>query len=235
MKSITSGILKIFYKSKLFDKCAIFMHGSGGLTENNMWYVKLLVKNDYTVVIPDNSLNCKKCIGYSSSYEKLLQNNKMQNLYKKIIKIRLQHINEAFQFLETWCKRYLKNVLLIGTSEGSIVVSRYCNTVYNKYVDKKIIISYSPEKNYYNPTNCPLKGTKDTLYINIIGLKDEYFGSYNSISSKYSKHLKTEVIGNMFLTCLQNGLKCKIYILNTLGHDLTKNKSVSRIIQNLIN
>lgn len=229
MLSISVGYIKIYFKDNFMKDVCVFMHGSGGISKANLWYVKFLVNSGMTVFVPNNEIICPKCTGYSSSFEKLLIDNKMKNLYKKIIRLRTKQITQTIDLI--YSLNYKGKISLYGISEGSIIVARYTNDKRNGLINKKVIMAYSPEYNYYAETNKPLRGKKNIIKINIVGKKDEYFGNIkNSIAGKYAKYINRPIEGNMLETCIQSGHKCKVYILEDCTHDLTKNKSLLRSI-----
>jgi hypothetical protein len=75
----------------------------------------------------------------------------MKILYKNIVRIRSKQLEECIQLI---CSlHYEGKISLYGISEGSIIVARYTNRKLNHLIDKKVIMAYSPEYNYYAETN----------------------------------------------------------------------------------
>ena len=191
------------------EKICIFMHGSGGFIPSNMWYVKKILQNGYTVIAPDHTKYCKKCLGYHSTYKNIQRkNSKLPKLYRHIVSLRNKEVNTWMKLLKNTVN---KQIVLCGISEGAIPVSRYEDTE-NK-VKKRIIISYSPENNYFDPQKDPLKNGE---IHNLIGDKDEYFGKINSVASSLNKNLTGHA------KCSKKP-RCKVYIFKNSTHDLTLN------------
>lgn len=222
--------MKVFFSPK-FDKSKImlFMHGSSGFIKSNMWYINYFVKLGYTVFCPDHTVYCKKCLGYTSTPRLILRkNSKLKHIYEDIIKLRMFEIKTVMKYLQDM---ECKEIVLSGISEGAICVSRYKNI--NKLVSKKLIISYSPEINYFNPVENPLNSKGEMVY-NFIGTKDEYF-SNNKKSVSYNTHLGINH-GNCTTVCLNKGYTCKVYIFSHGKHNLLLHykDDLMKILKNIL-
>ena len=200
-------------------KICVFMHGSSGFIPSNMWYIRLLVSLGYKVFAPDHTKYCKKCLGYSSSLKNYTRkNSRLPSLYQHIVNLRSFELNVVVKML---IKLRLSDITLVGISEGALPVAMFSQ--YKKHILNKILLSYSPERHYFNYSTLkrPLKLQASCKILNIIGTNDEYFAKDNSVGSEIAKHYnKKKLNGNA--NCAYKNKNCSVYILYGT-HDLTLN------------
>jgi hypothetical protein len=189
-------------------------------SDSSQHYIKILTSIGCDVYAPDHNRTCDLQLGrctrdlrYNSNSEKYLQNiKKFRNVYKRVLDLRTDELNTLLS--------YFKKVILIGVSEGAMVVSQCKSTK----VVKKIILSYPCEKTYFtfrkSVFNCPT--------INIIGTKDEYFSCKNSISSRVAHALNYSIQGHAPKS------NAKVVIIKNASHDLVKTGNLREKIKSYI-
>lgn len=199
-------------KLKYQKFCIIFMPGTRGLTEPNILYVKFLASLGYTVISPER--NQKQChVGVCcgdiqfSSKKRICSKGLLSKKHNDVIAYRSKQI----QLILKKCNK----VILVGSSEGAIVVSVYPQI--NKIV-AKIILSYSLENNYFVHKLHPISHKCNVL--NIIGDKDEYFGRTGSIASYCSKVGVFRFLGGIEGNGKRNCGCCKIIVLKNSKHNI---------------
>lgn len=210
-------------------KICVFMHGSSGFIPSNMWYIRLLVSLGYKVFAPDHTKYCKKCLGYSSSLKNYTRkNSKLPSLYQHIVKLRSFELHVVVKML---IKLGYTDITLVGISEGALPVAMHSE--HKKHISKKILLSYSPERHYFNYSTLknPLNSHSSCKVLNIIGTNDEYFAKINSVGSEIAKHYnKKRLNGNGKCSC--KNFNCNVFVLYGT-HDLTLNnkKNLKYIIK----
>lgn len=229
--------MDVIRNARLFGKnnkkMCVFMHGSSGFIPSNMWYIKQMVILGFRVLAPDHTVYCKECLGYSSSLKNFKRkNSRLPKLYKRIIELRMYELDVMIKFL---VRLGHSDITIAGISEGAIVVSMYDKNV--RSISKKIIISYSPERNYFNyDAGTPLKSHRSWRILNVIGDRDEYFGKTYSVASDIAGNYKMKRLnGNAGCTCLKKKYDCTVRVL-TGTHDLTLNnkKRLKNILKEFV-
>jgi len=195
----------------------IYLHGSSGLdSDSSQYYIKILTSIGYDVYAPDHNRTCDHQFGrctrdlrYKSNSEKYLENiKKFQKVYKRVLDLRTDELNTLL--------RHFQKVILIGVSEGAMVVAQ-CKS---PKIAQKVILSYPCEKTYFTSRksnfNCPT--------LNLIGTKDEYFSTKDSISSRVASALNYSIRGHAPRS------KAHVIIVRNATHDLVKTRKLRKKI-----
>lgn len=167
----------------------IICHGSTGINKITKTYISVLKQYDdvYFELFENNEKhNCKGSLKYISNPRNILNNEKRyQCLYKTIVFRRLNHIYQMINKLN-------QPVTLLGISEGGAAVC----LANHPLIQKKIIVGFSCEYNYFLPIKNPLVSNCPSLVM--LGERDPFFSKHSnsvaSIISRKSLYYKNHII-----------------------------------------
>lgn len=184
----------------------IFLHGSHGLTPHNMKFINLLLSFNLVVIVPIHSHNCPE---YNTTLETIPKYSKS---YKCVISARIHLFHILLNYLSR--KHKIKNVTVLGSSEGSVVLS----ASRHKLIKTKIICNYSAEPTYFY--DICLFTRPDMHIINIIGSHDEYFGRFSSIMQNF----KTPIVGHASYCLIKKKTQSSnVYVILNATHSILFN------------
>lgn len=144
----------------------VFLHGSSGLglpaiAQWQRWLAKL----GYASIAPDSfALNSR--LTYKSPVDTAT--------YERIHALRLSEIAPVLEALKTQPWAQMQQLVLAGTSEGAVPVSRYAGAGFAA----KIIYAWGCEKNYFVEQAKPSFDLKQPV-LNIISAVDPFFSKTN--------------------------------------------------------
>mmetsp|Transcript_50756 Transcript_50756/g.94897 ORF Transcript_50756/g.94897 Transcript_50756/m.94897 type:complete len:578 (+) Transcript_50756:45-1778(+) len=121
---------------------------------------------------------------YSTKAESVLDNpDKFRDLYDKCYEMRRRELHWTISKLPRWIRT--QGFFIGGTSEGAMTVSRFDDQRYGHQVLGRFINSFSIEYCYFTPREecAKVGGNPEVPTLNIIGTKDEYFGSQESVAA----------------------------------------------------
>ena len=141
----------------------ILMHGSGGPSAATRSLQEYLATQGIASVAP-NSFDLQGRVTYQSPIDKAA--------YERIHEMRASELNAIYDAVKV--RGDNNPIILIGTSEGSVAVSRA-----RQEVAAKIICSYSAEPGYFTqePNNFFPQGQPA---LNVISSTDPFFTTHNS-------------------------------------------------------
>ena len=145
----------------------VFMHGSSGLSlpaiaQWQLW----LAKQGYASIAP-NSFALDKRLSYKSPVDTAT--------YERVHSLRLSEIEPTLTALKLAPWADTKKMVLAGSSEGSVPVSRYAGTEFAA----KIMYAWSCEKNYFVDEPKHHADLK-TPVLNVISSVDPFFSKTNT-------------------------------------------------------
>jgi hypothetical protein len=120
---------------------------------------------------------------YSTKAETVLDDpDKWRELYEKCYQLRRSELHFIIKTLPGWIKT--KGFFIGGTSEGAMTVARFDDQRYGSMVMGRFINSFSVEYCYFtpNPRDGEIGGQTTVPTLNIIGTKDQFFGSEDSVA-----------------------------------------------------
>ena len=102
-------------------------------------------------------------------------------VYERVHALRLAELEYALQASRAWSWVDRTRIILAGTSEGSVAVSRYAGSE----SAARLIYSWSCEKNYFVDQARPGFGTNEPVF-NAISARDPYFSPRNPWNHDYA-------------------------------------------------
>mmetsp|Transcript_137047 Transcript_137047/g.356021 ORF Transcript_137047/g.356021 Transcript_137047/m.356021 type:complete len:510 (+) Transcript_137047:90-1619(+) len=179
--SLSSVLTPLGYHPTAFHGTVLFMHGSGGMTYNNVRYARKLASLGYIVIAPDSMAGGDfrhrdlaslikpeqetpywDDLGlYASDAEgQLVYNTKAEAVVHDADKWRTLYENvfrlrsaEMHWILSRLPKRIrVQGVFTMGQSEGAMAVARFDDRRYGAMIQGRIISAFSVEYCYFTPT-----------------------------------------------------------------------------------
>lgn len=151
----------------------ILLHGSSGIApavkEFQNWLADAL---DIASVAPD-SLAIPDRLTYASPVA--------VEIYERVHTLRLAELDYALKASGAWKWVDRAHIVLAGTSEGSVAVSRYAGTE----SAARLIYSWSCEANYFVDRPRPTFGAREPVF-NAISARDPYFSARNPWNKDYA-------------------------------------------------
>jgi dienelactone hydrolase len=151
----------------------ILLHGSSGIApavkDFQIWLADTL---GLASVAPD-SLAIEGRLTYSSPVA--------IDIYERVHALRLAELNYALNASKAWAWVDRARIVLAGTSEGSVAVSRYAGTE----SAARLIYSWSCEANYFVDRPRPGFGSTEPVF-SAISARDPYFSPANSWNKDYA-------------------------------------------------
>lgn len=196
----------------------VYLTGSKGFTSNHRSFINFFNHIGFDVYSYDHLSHFKWMYGTTFPYSSTIHT------------ANTKHMKMLYAFLRNFrkweCEMMIKKldipVILVGNSEGAIGVSR--SKTFG-LVQKKIILGYSIDHNYFTPGSKNIKC--DVPVYHIIGYDDEYFGkTRDSVASRLARRRTPQIS------------KCKEYeshLLYFATHDLSRNKLVYSILKSILN
>jgi dienelactone hydrolase len=198
--------------SKYVRGFVVYMHGSGGMTGNNLRYARMLAGMGYVVVCPDHmageyrsrvlaplptkesntdywndnlvyASDTKGEYAYSTQVQGVLEDpEKYKVLYEKVYKARRAELHCVLSKLPPFVERF--GVYIMGTSEGAMTVARFDDQRYGSMINGRIISAFGVEYCYFTPTEDAAKfgGNLRVPTLQVIGTHDQYFGAKESVA-----------------------------------------------------
>lgn len=213
------GTLNKFKKLYPDFKCTLklptllYMHGSIGLTRGAL-FRKWIVEDANFIFFAPNSFKIKNRPTYKSPAS--------ISKYQKVHKLRQAEIHHNLEKLKELKFIDLKNIFLMGNSEGGLAAAYYKG----KEFKGRIVTAFSCEESYYSQ-DFEIGAKKNDPFLNIIGTHDEYFSN----NSKTNKNYEVDGHGSKVLKSYKNA---KVIILPKTKHDLTLNIYVKEDIVNFL-
>lgn len=151
----------------------ILLHGSSGIApavkEFQTWLADTL---NLASVAPD-SLAIDGRLTYDSPVS--------VDVYERVHALRLAELDHALAASKTWAWVDRARIVLAGTSEGAVAVSRYAGL----QSAARLIFSWSCEANYFVDAPRPGFGAREPVF-NAISARDLYFSPQNPWNKDYA-------------------------------------------------
>jgi len=215
------GTLKSFLKkypnidlSKYNNKIIIYMEGSKGFTKGKT-YMRWVVLESNCIFIAPNSFKVKNRPIYSNK----------DNLYAymNVHKFRQAELTYNLKIFKDKNIFNLGSTFLMGNSEGAVAAGIYKGFEFKA----RILLAWNCENGYYI-SHLKIGAKKNIPILNIIGLKDEYFGRHSDMNKEY------DIEGNCSKK-LELYSNAKIVLLPKVKHNLLNNTYVKDEIIAFIN
>lgn len=159
----------------------VFMHGSGGMTYNNLRFSRMLAGMDFVVIAPDDmtssvfrhkdaqklatldtpmdywgdnlvyASDATGAYNYSTQVEGVLEN---PDYYKDLYEKVYRERASELHYVLGHMPQFVDQtgVYLMGTSEGAMTVARFDDQRYGPLINGRIISAFSVEYCYFTPT-----------------------------------------------------------------------------------
>ncbi|MGA1940627.1 hypothetical protein [Arcobacter sp. YIC-310] len=190
------------FKAKNKIPTVLFLHGSAGLNKGVIYRKWIVEKANFIFFCP-NSFKVKNRPTYETP-------TKLKN-YEKVHKFRQAEIHHNLQKLQNISFIDIKNIFLMGNSEGGLAVASFKGREFKG----RIITAYSCENSYYSK-NFEIGANKNEPILNIIGTHDEYFSNSANPTKNY------DVEGHC-TKALRKYKNAKVIILPQTKHDIISN------------
>jgi hypothetical protein len=188
-------------KNKKKYPVLFYMHGSVGLAYGKK-YKDAVLKENFIFFAP-NSYRLKNRPTYKTP-------TKIQN-YEQVHKVRVAEIFYNIKRLKEFNFLDLKNIYLMGSSEGALAAAQYKG----KEFKGRIVAAYACENGYYS-RDFKIGARKKDPFLNIIGTHDQYFG-------KYSPYEENNNNGHCAMALLEFK-NAKVVLLPKTKHNVIENK-----------
>ena len=150
----------------------ILLHGSSGITPAVTEFQIWLADTMGLASVASDSLAIPDRLTYTSPVS--------IETYERVHALRLAELKHALEASKAWPWVDRARIVLAGTSEGSVAVSRYAGTE----VAARLIYSWSCESNYFVDSPRPGFGPEDPVF-NAISARDPYFSAGNAWNKDY--------------------------------------------------
>ena len=151
----------------------ILLHGSSGIAPAVRDFQSWLADTLGLASVAPDSLAIPDRLTYTSPVA--------IEVYERVHALRLAELEYALQASRAWSWVDRTRIILAGTSEGSVAVSRYAGSE----SAARLIYSWSCEKNYFVDQARPGFGTNEPVF-NAISARDPYFSPRNPWNHDYA-------------------------------------------------
>lgn len=151
----------------------ILLHGSSGIAPAVKDFQNWLADTLGLASVAPDSLAIPDRLIYTSPVA--------TDIYERVHALRLAELEHALQASRAWSWVDRTRIILAGTSEGSVAVSRYAGSE----SAARLIYSWSCEKNYFVDQPRPGFGANEPVF-NAISARDPYFSPRNLWNRDYA-------------------------------------------------